>query len=121
MLTMFIQAKIVGSMKMLGSLIPAGVPLCLAQAGIIGSDTGLSLVVVGSVIGGAWYLSARLTKIEDTLKALKADNKISDDKVEATATALAVVTTATAAALAAATAAANSATTLSELHKLSIK
>ena len=116
MLTMFFQTKTAVAIKMMASLVPSGIPLFLAQAGIIGQDTGLSLVVVGSVVGGAWYLSSRLTKLELEMKALKEEHRISSDKVKDTAAALAVVTTATAAALAASTAAAQAAAVTLEKH-----
>ena len=59
--------------KMLASLVPAAVPLYLADSNLIGQDTGISLVVMGSIIGGAWYLNGRLTRIEDGVEQVKKD------------------------------------------------
>ena len=65
-----IALKTAGATKMLASLIPPAIPVALAQAGVIGEESGMSLAVVGAVIGGAWYLNGRLTKIEDGVDRL---------------------------------------------------
>lgn len=96
-MTEFISAKfLVSSGKIVGSLIPSAIPFCLAEAGLIGQDTGLSFVVVGSIVGGAWYLNGRLTKIEDGLEVLKRDvaKASSEAATAATAAAVAVVSAA---------------------------
>jgi hypothetical protein len=68
-----IALKLAAAGKMAASLIPAAIPIALAEVGVIGENTGLSLVIVGSVVGGAWYLNGRLTRIEDGVSQLKRD------------------------------------------------
>lgn len=65
--------KVAAGGKMLASLIPGSIPVMLAANGIVDGETGLSLAIVGSVVGGAWYLNGRLTRIEDGLRELRRD------------------------------------------------
>ena len=68
-----IAVKLMALGKMGLSLIPPAIPFALAQTGMIDEGTGISLVIVGSVVGGAWYLNGRLTRIEDTVSQVQRD------------------------------------------------
>ena len=65
--------KLAAGGKMAASLIPGSVPVLLAVNGIVDGETGLSLAIVGSVVGGAWYLNGRLTRIESSIGELRHD------------------------------------------------
>jgi hypothetical protein len=46
------------------------IPIFMSVGGLIGGETGMSLTMVLTMVGGAWYLNGRLTSIEDKLESI---------------------------------------------------
>jgi hypothetical protein len=46
------------------------IPIFMSLGGVINGETGLSMTVVLTMVGGAWYINGRLTSIDDKLKEI---------------------------------------------------
>ena len=70
--------QMITTFKALGGMLskisaPVSVPLIAQATGLINEQTSVPLTIMGAVGGACWYLSSRLTKIEDSVEQLKSD------------------------------------------------